>query len=291
MDKLKNRRLWFGDGESNQDDSRNQTEDLGDDAVKAGMYGIKNLQRIVPNLMQWTKEENKDYAGLQGMYEQVQGQFTRYSVHIARNVGGIMLTPKMVEESGPVYENVSKAKQKESVDFLNKNLFATPTWLINNDILSRTGLSGTTIVGQVQDAALNRLLSSRTLGKLIDAETTLGSNAYQVTELFADLKKGIWSELASAKTTDIYRRNLQKSYITTLITLLAPPVTTTLSPGFTISFGGLNEKTDAKSIIKAHLSSLRGEIASAGTRATDQLTKYHLQDLADRINKALNPKN
>ena len=117
IEKLKNRRLWWGDGESNQDDSRNQTEDLGDDAVKSGMYGIKNLQRIVPNLMQWTKEDNKDYGGLQGMYEQVQGQFLRYSVHIARNVGGIMLTPKMVEESGPVYENVSEAKQKESVDF------------------------------------------------------------------------------------------------------------------------------------------------------------------------------
>ena len=291
MDKLKNRRLWWGDGESNQDDSRNQTEDLGDDAVKAGMYGIKNLQRIVPNLIQWTKEENKDYTGLQGMYEQVQSQFTRYSVHIARNVGGIMLTPKMVEESGPVYENVSEAKQRESVDFLNKNIFATPTWLLNNDIMARTGLSGTTFIGQVQDAALNRLLSTRTLGKLIDAETILGSNAYQVTELFTDLKKGIWSELITAKATDIYRRNLQKSYVATLINLLAPPVTTTLAPGFTISFGGLNDKTDAKSIIKAHLSSLRAEIASAGARATDALTKYHLQDLADRINKALNPRN
>jgi Met-zincin/Domain of unknown function (DUF5117) len=291
IDKLKNRRLWWGDGETNQDDSRNQTEDLGDDAIKAGMYGIKNLQRIVPNLMQWTKEENKDYTGLQGMYEQVQGQFTRYSVHIARNVGGIMLTPKMVEESGPVYENVAEAKQKESVDFLNKNLFTTPSWLLNNDILTRTGLSGTTFIAQVQDAVLNRLLNSRTLTKLIDAEATLGNNAYQVTELFADLKKGIWSELPAAKATDIYRRNLQKSYITALINLMAPPVSTTIAPGFTVSFGGLNDKTDAKSIIKAHLSSLRTEIASAGTRSADTLTKYHLQDLADRINKALNPRN
>jgi len=290
IDKLKNRRLWWGDGESNGDDSRNQTEDLGDDAVKASMYGIKNLQRIVPNLAEWTKEANKDYTGLQQMYEQVQGQFGRYSVHIARNVGGIMLTPKMVEESGPVYENVPEAKQKEAVDFLNKNLFTTPMWLVNNDISSKTGLSGTTIVSQVQDAALNRLLSSRTLAKLVDAETTLGNNAYQVTELLADLKKGIWGELATAKATDIYRRNLQKSYVTFLINLLSPQSISSPVPGLVITSGGLNDRSDAKSIVRGHLASLRAEIAGAATRAADTLTKYHLQDLADRINKALNPK-
>lgn len=291
IEKLKNRRLWWGDGESNQDDSRNQTEDLGDDAVKAGMYGIKNLQRIVPNLMQWTKEENKDYAGLQGMYEQVQGQFMRYMVHIARNVGGLMLTPKMAEESGPVYETVSESKQKEAVDFLNKNLFTTPVWLLNNDILTRTGLIGTTFIGQVQDAALSRLLNSRTFNKLIDAEALLGNSTYQLTELLSDLKKGIWSELSSGKLTDIYRRNLQKSYVTNLINLLSPPVTTTLAPGFTVTSGGLNDKTDAKSIIRAHLALLRTEITAAATRSADTLTKYHLQDLSDRISKALNPKN
>ncbi len=291
MDKLKNHRLYWGDGETNGDDSRNQTEDLGDDAMKAGMYGIKNLQRIVPNLMQWTKEENKDYAGLQQLYEQVTGQFNRYSLHVARNVSGIMLTPKMVEESGAVYENVPEAKQKEAVDFLNKNLFATPVWLLNNDIFGRTGLNGASVIGQIQDGSLNRLLSSRTLGKLIDAEATFGTaNAYTITELLADLKKGIWSELTTAKATDVYRRNLQKSYINSLISLLNPQVLSSPLSALVITSGGLNEKSDAKSIIRAHLASLRAEIAAAGIRATDTLTKYHLQDLADRINKTLNPK-
>ena len=289
IEKLQNRRLWWGDGETNQDDARNQTEDLGDDAVKASMYGIKNLQRIVPNLMLWTKEENKDYAGLQGMYEQVVGQFSRYMGHISRNVGGIMLTPKMIEQSGAVYEVNSEAKQKESVDFLNKNLFTTPTWLLNNDIFARTGQSGVAIIGQVQEGTLNRLLNSRTLNKLIDAEATLGNSTYQVTELLVDLKKGIWSEIGTAKATDIYRRNLQKSYVNTLINLLAPPVSTTLAPGIFITSGGLNERSDAKSIIRAHLTALKAEISAAAIKTGDQLTKYHLQDLSDRINKALNP--
>jgi hypothetical protein len=290
MDKLKNRRLWWGDGEMNADDSRNQTEDLGDDAMKAGLYGIKNLQRIVPNLMEWTKEDNKDYSGLQQLYEQVQGQYMRYMVHIARNVGGVMLTPKMVEESGPVYEVVGKAKQKEAVDFLNKNLFATPVWLINNDIFSRTGLNGATAIGQVQDVVINRLVSGRILGKLKEAEALMGNNTYLATDLLADLKKGIFTELAGAKPVDLYRRNLQKSYTTALISLLTP-ATTVLGPGLSITSGGLNEKTDSKSIVRAYLVSLRTEITGAAGRTTDTMTRYHLQDLAERINKALNPKN
>jgi hypothetical protein len=291
MEKLKNRRLFWGDGETNQDDARNQTEDLSDDAVKASMYGIKNLQRIVPNLMQWSKEENKEYEGLGHLYDQVTGQFTRYMGHVSRNVGGIMLTPKMIEESGPVYENMPEAKQREAVDFLNKNLFATPAWLLNNEIFARTGQSPVSVIGAPQDRILGNLLSSRTLNKLIDAEAMQGNVSYQVTELLTDLKKGIWGELTTAKATDIYRRNLQKSYINILINLLTPQTTSSPLPGLIISSGGLNDKSDAKSIIRAHLSSLRAEITSAAAKSADSLTRYHLQDVAERINKALNPRN
>jgi hypothetical protein len=201
-----------------------------------------------------------------------------------------MLTPKMVEESGPVYEVVGKAKQKEAVDFLNKNLFATPGWLINNDIFSRTGLNGATAIGQVQDVVINRLVSGRILGKLNEAEALMGNNTYLATDLLADLKKGIFTELAGAKPVDLYRRNLQKSYTTALISLLTP-ATTVLGPGLSITSGGLNEKTDSKSIVRAYLVSLRTEITGAAGRTTDTMTRYHLQDLAERINKALNPKN
>lgn len=291
IEKLKNRRLWWGDGEMSQDDSRNQTEDLGDDAMKASMYGIKNLQRVIPNLMEWTKEENKDYEGLQQMYNQVSGQFSRYMGHVARQVGGVMMTPKMVEESGPVYENVSVAKQKEAVDFLNKNLFATPTWLLNKDIFSRTGQVGTSVVGPIQDNAISRLLSTRVLGKLLDAEANGSANTYKVTELLADLKKGIFTELPSAKAVDIYRRNVQKSYVSSLLNLYAPGTSSMMVSGISITSVGGNDRTDVKSVARAALVALRAELSSAAGRSTDSMSRYHWQDLADRISKALDPNN
>ena len=288
MERLKDKRLWFGT-EQNPDDPRSQSEQVGDDAVKASMYGIKNLQRIVPNLMQWTKEPNEDYSNLTQLYNAVTGQFSRYMGHVSKYVGGIMETPKMVEESGPVYEIVAEAKQREAVDFINKQLFTTPTWLLNQDIFGRTGISGLTIVGAIQDNALNRLFGSRTLNKLVDAEAVLGNNAYQVNELLNDVKKGVWGELAARKPIDIYRRNLQKSYISTLGSLLTSGSSVSVG-GVTISVGGSNDKSDIKSVVRAHLAALRTEINTAAAGIADPMSKYHLQDVSKRIDNLLNPK-
>lgn len=292
MDRLKDKQLWFGT-ETNPDDPRSQSEQVGDDAMKGSVYGIKNLQRILPNLIEWTKEANEDYASLENMYNQLTGQFGRYMGHVAKYVGGIMETPKRVEEAGPVYEVVAKAKQKEAVDFLNKNLFATPAWLINQDIFSRVkSLNGLSVIGGIQDRTLSRLLSSYTLNKMIDAESSLGNNAYLVTELLSDLKKGIWSELAARKPVDVYRRNLQKSFVNSLIGLVNPPKAqaSASSTGSIVIISSSNDKSDVSSVVRGFLSSLKNEINAAAASSADVMTKYHLQDVAKRIDNALNSK-
>ena len=70
-------------------DPSSQTEDLGDNAVKASEYGIANLKRIMPNLIEWTTEEGETYDELEYMYNQVLGQFRRYMGHVANNIGGV----------------------------------------------------------------------------------------------------------------------------------------------------------------------------------------------------------
>jgi hypothetical protein len=291
IEKLKDKRLWFGT-EINLDDPRSQREQVGDDAMKGSMYGIRNLQRIVPNLLEWTKQPDEDYRNLGHMYSEVTSQFSMYMGHVAKYVGGIMETPKTVEEEGPVYEIVTRARQKEAVDFLNKNLFVTPSWLINHDIFSRTGMSGLSVIGGIQDNILGRLLNTRTLNKLADAAATPGDRAYPITEYLGDLKRGIWSELPGRKPIDIYRRALQKAYVNMLIGILNPPTpgSTTVTGGITITIttpGG--DKSDVKSVLRAYLASLRNEISAAAGGMTDSMSRYHLQDVSQRIGKGLNP--
>ncbi|MFT3702748.1 MAG: zinc-dependent metalloprotease [Agriterribacter sp.] len=291
IEKLKDKRYWFGT-ESNPDDPRSQNEDLGDDAMKASTYGIKNLQRIVPNLMQWTKEADKDYENLSELYSEVTTQFGRYMGHVVKNIGGIYETPKTVEQQGVIYEYVPKNIQKEAMTFLNKQLFATPTWLINNEILDRIGNTGISVISQRQEAVLSRLISTTTINKLLSMEAEKNNAAYKAADMLDDLKQGIWNELAARKPIEIYRRNLQKAYIERMGQIINPPSNS--FSGIFFSIGSPAAMTDTKksdiiSVLKANLRSLRAEIKSAYPSIADKMTQYHLQDVADRIDRILDP--
>lgn len=288
IDKLKDPIYWFGH-ESNPDDPRSQNEDLGDDAMLASAYGIKNLQRIVPNLLEWTKESHEQYAGASELYGQVFTQFGRYAGHVAKNIGGIEQTYKTQEQEGSVYEFTDKQKQKRAMDFLNKEVFDTPEWIISEDIARLTGDNIAELLGRVQNATISRLISARVISNLLQAENSLGANAYRVTDMFSDLNAGLWADLSGRRAIDMYKRNLQKHYISALEGLLvAPP-----APASSFSFGAPRidpTTSDVSSIARGQLVQLQQRINAAVAGTSDTLTKYHLQDLSVRIANALDPK-
>ncbi|WP_290792359.1 zinc-dependent metalloprotease [Flavihumibacter sp. UBA7668] len=291
IERLKNKRLWFG-RETNPDDPRSQNEDLGDNSMKASAYGVKNLQRIVPNLQAWSKESNKDYESLTTLYNEVVTQFGRYIGHVGKNIGGVMETPKTVEQAGVVYEHVSREQQKEAMDFLNKQVFTTPVWLLDQQIFAKTGNTGTAVVNRLQDAALARVLSAGTINKLLNAEAALGSKTYTLSELMTDLRRSIFTELPARKPIDIYRRNLQKNMTERLLAFIKPATApASLGGGITISFGPtISRNSDAISFARGTLRTLQSEIRLALPAYTDTATRYHLQDLLDRITDGLTVK-
>jgi hypothetical protein len=287
-----NPRLWFG-GEGRNTDPRAQTEDLSDDNVKASEYGIKNLKRILVSLPEWSKEEADHYENLNDLYTQLTAQFSRYMGHVAKNVGGVDETYKSVEEPGDVYEATPKTVQKSAVNFLNKQLFETPVWLLDKNILNKiNNPAATERVQAIQTATLNSLLDGQRLFRLVASTNRFGAGTYSITEMMEDVQKGIWSELNTNKPIDPYRRNLQKAYTEKLIDLIAPAAPT--AGMFMFNFGGpapVNIKnTDVVSVVRGELRSLQAQINAAIAQTTDKMSKYHLQDVADRIKKALDPK-
>jgi hypothetical protein len=287
----KNPRLWFGDGETQKFDPRCQTEDLGDDAAKASTYGIKNLQRIMPNLPAWTREEGGINESLANAYKALASQYFRYMGHVLKNISGVYYTIKGDDQKGPVYSATPKVLQQEALAFFNNQLFDTPYWLLNPTVLNKVNNPGAPIMAEAKSAdisnfvedtqvkVLNSLLEVARINKLLENQKQFGAAAYAADEFIITVHRGIWKELKSsgAVKIDSYRRNLQKSYLGAMLDILA-------------SKEAANTETDASSIVKADMFLLQIEIKQAIPRAHDALTLYHLKDLESRIKNAMNPK-
>ena len=195
-------------------DPSSQTEDLGDDAVKASEYGIANLKRIMPKLMEWTTKDGETYNELGYMYGQVLGQFGRYMGHVSNNIGGIYQYYKTSDQDGAVYTHVKKSRQQNCMNFLHNQLFETPKWMINKEILNKIEFAGiTNRIRSTQSRTLSSLLDFGKMARLIENEAINGKNAYSLIEMMTDLRKGIFNEVYKNKTIDVYRRNLQIAYL------------------------------------------------------------------------------
>jgi len=286
----KNPRVWFG-GEGRNDDPRAQTEDLGDNAMLASEYGIKNLKRIIVNLPEWTKEEGDRYENLSQMYGQVVGQFSRYMGHVLRNVGGIQETFKSVEEKGDVYTPVTVATQKQAMQFFHTQLFTTPKWLMDASILNKFANPSTNErVQSVQTSILKSLLDKNRLYRITTSQTRFGASSYALNEMMDDLRKGLFSDVSKA---DIYRRNLQKTFVSQLDETLNPSASAAASAASGIRLGAPSadvENTDVASEAKAQLKKLAASLQAAKATATDANAVNHINDLQDRIKQALDPK-
>jgi hypothetical protein len=268
-----------------------QTEDLGDDAMKASTYGIANLKRILPNVEKWTAEDGKSYDDLKELYGQVIGQYSRYMRHVRTNIGGVYEEPKTYEQEGAVYTHIPKEKQRRAVTFLNQELFNTPMWMIDEKQTAKFQHAG--LVDQVravQVGTLSEIFDFSRLARMIENEALNSSSAYSMIELCTDMRNGVFAELNSGATIDVYRRNLQRAYIERLQYLMEKE-----QPNYPAAFAdyaGITKvdvsQSDIRAIARAELKKIKGMAASA--KPSDSMSQYHLDDLVSRIDEVLEGK-
>lgn len=268
-------------------DPRLQNEDLGDNAMKAGSYGIANLKRILPNLEKWTYQKGEGFDDVSELYNEVLGQYYRYMGHVTTNIGGMNENFKTYDQKGPVYDFVRKSLQHDAVDFLNKQLFTTPYWLINKTELSKfdNGIMYNRIKG-LQIGMLANVLNPSRLARMYDNEAKNGTAAYTVAQLLSDLRPGIFT----AGRPDAFKRNLQRGYVENLRSLLTDDFRgfPGFSPQVLASFGftPINMAlSDIRPMVRAELKKIDAGLPKGG----DALTAAHYADLKLRIKEALNP--
>ena len=267
------------------------TEAVGDaDAVKSNALGMKNLQRVVDMMLRVAETPGQDYELLTELYQNAIGQWGRYSGHVAALVGSADTQERY--GTGPRFEPMSEARQREAVRFLNENAFDVPDWLIRPDILRRIEAEGIVPrVRQAQAGVLNSLLSENRLDRMIEYEALAdGDDAYSIADLLDDLEAGVWYELDDRSVRiDVFRRNLQRAYLEAVDRHINPPPP---SPGAQQGPGGGQTQrfaSDARAALRGHLVELDRTAASAIGRTADGMTRLHLRDLRVQIDRILNP--
>ena len=255
----------------NGQDPTAQTEAIGDDAMRASDYGVENLKRIVDQLPDWTFQEGEDYDQLAELFQNVYGQWNRYTGHVLTNVGGTVTHRKRQGQDGGQFEPVPDDTQARAVDYLNRQVFETPEWMFNDEILDNTvgiGLADLLRGGQV--SALNRLLNADRMQRLIDQEAFFGNDAYTLAEMLDDTREGVFREAYEGDETDTFRRNLQRAYVQQLGALM------------TDEDAG---ETEVAAYARAELRTVRD--LAAGASSGHRPTQIHFDDLVARIDAML----
>ena len=274
-------------------DPRAQTEDIGDDAIKATTYGLKNLEVIAGKLVGATTESGRDFSRLRTSYGTLVNQMGRELGHVAAYVGGVERDNLVAGLSrADTFRPTPVAKQREALKFVLEHGLHTKPFLLRKDIIQRIGIDSA--VGRIsgtQGSLVRRILSANTVRRNANLEAG-GYQVYPSIEIFDDMRKGVFSEIyEKGKKPDMFRRNLHRSMVDHLAAALKPPARPRgLPPGFPLFLIRGQSSSDYKALCRNTLMQLRGDIGKAAGKSKDKMTQIHYRDLAETINQALSGK-
>ena len=258
-------------GGSNSFDPSSQTESVGDDAVKASTYGLSNLKIVAQNLNKWTATPDEGYEDLEELYGELVSVWNRYAGHVVTSIGGVYEEYFTTNQEGQVYTHLEKAKQVEAMQFLTDHVFTESEWLTPKDIVQNIGPSGSfEKVQSMQKRQLNNLLSEKRMMRMIENEALNGAEAYRLTDMLADLRKGLWSEVSSLKKIEVNRRSIQRNHVLLLGELVDE-----------------ESSSDMQIAARAELMKIQALAKSKANSYPDGMERFHLQDVVALIDQLL----
>ena len=269
----------FSTAQAGGSDPFNQTEAVGDaDAVHASTLGLKNLHRVSDLLLEATTTHTGDpYRELTEVYARLVAQWTLEMNHVTPLIGGVLSQQKHIGQPGVRFTIVPRARQVDAVKFLLANAFATPTFLVKPELLRRIEPAGVTNrIRTAQTSIMNGLLQNDRLVRLVEQTAIDGQAAYGAVQFLGDLRRGIWSELATpTRAIDSFRRNTHRIYLETIDNRLN---------------GAVEPPAEVRGLLRGELRALRAQIIAAIPAMTDRASRLHLEDVRDQIDEILDPR-
>lgn len=192
-------------------DPNAQTENIGDDPIKASQYGLQNLKIVSKNLKSWVLSPGKGFGDLNELYGELVSVYRRYIYHVLSIVGGVNQTLHQSQQEAVVtYQNVSQSKQREALAFLQQHLWTTQNWLFPKAIITEIKRQGAySSIQNLQRAALYRLMSTRKLNEILSTQATLMGNGLTARALIESLFSTLVEQV---NTPDLFEQNLQLNF-------------------------------------------------------------------------------
>jgi hypothetical protein len=262
--KRKDPRFFYYE-ESDFYDPRVQSEDIGDNNMKANALGVENLKKIMTNLDQWG-DAGDDYVTLRSMYRAVQGRYYNYLQHVVKHIGGVYSDHAMRSEQKMDYIPVSRTQQNEAMAYLAEYMLKEPKWLYPEEIMTRTRFSFETDVEESYSDLFGKLLSKYV--QLVNIENITGKSEYPAAEFLSDLQRLVFKDINNDKSISRYNRMFQRAFVNSMLRHADNRANFNSNISFTMN----------------KLMSLTAEQSrSAAAKQTDFISKSHLISIADMI--------
>lgn len=314
---------FYGEQQSytNTIDPRAQSEDLGNDAVLASEYGMKNLKRVAENILNWTQEKDQTYIDAGKLYFGTIGQWDTYTNHVMANVGGVYLNQPVFGDQKKAYEPVNANMQRKAVDYINRHVMNIPKWLFFNEVIEKTYAiknspmgpyeqTPYTLAREMQYSVIYALFNDERLLRLLENEVYHEQNAaqseiYTVENLFDQVRTEVFKKKSNL---DILDRMTQKNYVDALIVSTNKLFEKTTVVGLTvnenlqtptlcnhlhedraarnINYTSMKRVSEVTTYKRAELQRVL-ELVEKRKNKGNQATKAHYTDLIIRIKEAL----
>ena len=271
-----NRRLWWCGDEGRGQDPRSQTEDLGDDQMKANEYGLKNLKRVMENIEKWTAQPDGEYDDLREIHSAVRSQYQRYIGHVQRYFFGKYSNNAPGQQP---YDIVPRELQKEAIQWTDRNVMEAPLWMYPQSVVNKLGTDYMEEIRSRQQTVIALLLSPNAILSLHNTALQSPAKAYPVEEYLDDVFAMVWKPLTNAdERQNNFRRQQQRSYVDFLGTALNPaPATNSAGNSSTTT-----QRSDAMLYIEQHLDKVEQYLKAQEANGINAL---HYKNLLLRIKK------
>ena len=268
--------------------------DLGSDPLE---YAKKRLA-LVHELWQRTEsmplQPGESYSVLRRNFTRGLNEAGQGALYASKYIGGLTTLRDHAGSGRQPFTPVDVTKQRAALTMLTSEVLSSDSFDFSPSFLRKMTVSTFDIddaqelgrptppldlsidqqVLSLQRHVLDTLMSAPIAQRLLNnaAKVDNPHDALKLSELYGRLHDAVWSELKTGKDITLFRRNLQREYVTRVADALVKPA------------GAM--PADARALLRVDATRLRSELARASTRRMSEEAKAHLLEMAAMLDEA-----